>query len=265
MHPAAVLYDALFYASKSCPRRVSGKWPLGAVVAPAGARAAIANVAPSIAATILEFTADEGFRLHLPPPTAVTAPSAIAAAWKTALLACTPAGAAGLQIPISPVEHENEQLRWGREGVPLCVFGEDCDGAKLAGAPGPLGAYLSVAEADIVAGGGPVPQGALFCLLCIRRDCQAMYLAHRAALGGTVDGDGRPTFCVPPFQNLVDVPGGYVAASIAVPAAAAGCMPIRVVGVAANLRVVTDAMTGDRYVDQAAIVHGVLNGRAAVA
>ena len=165
-------------------------------------------------------------------------------------------------MPVSTVEHENTQLRWGRK-LPLCAFGCECDGHLLRNSPGPLHVYLSVSEQEKFDSDGTVPTGALFCLLCIRRDAQALYLAHRAALGTTVSASGRPTFCVPPFVNLVDVPGGYVRSAIAVPADACGDMPVQIVGVASTLTVVTDAFTGEKYVDQGAIVFGASNGRAA--
>jgi hypothetical protein len=263
MHPAHVAYDALFYASKIRPSKAGGKWSLSAAVGPAGVAAAPLDVPPSVHAALVAFTADEGMRLELPPvESAPAAPAAVAAAWAKALLTCTPAGAAGLHVPISPVEHENAQLRWGRK-LPLCAFGAECDGACLVNSPGPLHVYLSVEEQDAHDKTGKVPQGALFCLLCIRRDAQALYLAHRAALGATVSASGRPTFCVPPFQNLVDVPGGYASAAIAVPPEACGDVPVRIVGVASTLTVVTDVHTNTKYVDQGAIVCGASNCRAA--
>jgi hypothetical protein len=265
MSAAELAFDALFYASKRSPSRVNGKWSLGAPLVPAGVRTGAAELPPSAEAAIIAFTADEGMRLEL--PAADGGPTVVGTArqlWQEALLTCTPAGRAGLHVPISPVEHENEQLAWGRPRVPLCMFDTECDGAALPGAPGPLHAYLSVREQDAVDAGGPAPQGALFCLLCVRRDAQALYLAHRAALGTTVTAAGRPAFCVPPFQNLFGVPGGYRDDAFAVPADALGDLPVRIVGVSGELVVVTNVATGVPYVDQTSLVHGASNRRAAV-
>jgi len=256
-------FDALFYSSKKGPCRVAGKWGLSAAVTPATARVRALDLPPSAAAAILQFTAHESMRLMLPVSrTTSVAVDAVHAAWKTALLQATPAAAKGLLVPISPVEHENEQLRWGRR-LPHCHFGDECDACRLPGAPAPLHVYLSVAEQDAFDARGTVPQAALFCLLCIRRDCQALYLAHYAVAGPTL-ATGRPTFCVPPFQNLIDCPGGYTKTSLGVPPQAMGLVPVSIVGVSGQLTVVRDAFSGNHHVDQGGIVYGArLNCRAA--
>lgn len=255
MDPADFAADALYYSSKTHPHSVAGKWGVSAAVAPAATTKGAVDLPPSAETAILRFTTDEVSRLQLPVAMPRIAVDEVHRAWETALLACTPAGAAGLHVPVSTVEHENVQLGWDRPGVPLCRFGGECDAGLLPGAPGPLHVYLSIAEQDRHDDTGETPQGALFCLLCIRRDCQALYLAHRSAAGGAL-APGRPTFCVPPFQNLVDCPGGYVASAIAVPPHDAGVVPMTIVGVSPELSVMTNPYTGTKLIDQASIVYG---------
>lgn len=255
MDPFAFAADALYYSSKAHPHSVAGKWGRSAAVAPAAAAKGAVELPPSAETAILEFTADEVARLQLPVALPRIGVGEVHRAWQAALLASTPAGAAGLHVPISTVEHENVQLGWDRPGVPLCRFGAECDAGLLAGAPGPLPVYLSIAEQDRYDDTGELPQGALFCLLCIRRDCQALYLAHRSAAGGAL-APGRPTFCVPPFQNLVDCPGGYVEQALAVPPHDRGVVPMAIVGVSPAISVMTNPYTGTKHIDQAGIVYG---------
>ena len=255
MDPAALAADALYYSSKKHPVSVAGKWGLSAAVAPAGVTASANDMPPSSEAAILAFTADEVMRLQLPVTPPRVAVAAVHKAWEAAMLAATPASEAGLHVPISTVEHENEQLSWNRPGLPLCRFGPECDGAALQGSPGPLPVYLSIAEQDKYEETKRVPEGALFCLLCIRRDCQALYLAHRAATRGDLAA-GHPTFCVPPFQNLVDCPGGYVKSSLSVPVGMVGTVPVSVVGVSPSMQVMTNPFDNTKFVDQGNIVYG---------
>lgn len=255
MHPAAFAADALFYSSKAHPTAVDGKWAPTAAIAPAGARASANELPPSAEAAILQFTSNEVARLQLPVSPQNLAVEAVHMAWEQALLAATPAAEAGLKVPISTVEHENDQLTWTRPGVPPCRFANECDACRLPHAPGPLPVYLSIDEQDAFDRTGEVPPGSLFCLLCIRRDCQALFLAHCAATKGDL-ACGHTTFCVPPFQNLVDCPGGYHHAALSVPPSHAGTVPITMVGVSPHLRVLQHPFTGSFFVDQGPIVFG---------
>lgn len=255
MDPALFAFDALYYASKKCPTVVNDKWSISAAIAPANTREACLSLPPSGESALLQFTSNDLMRLQLPVKPARITVEAVHEAWQKALLACTPAASEGLLVPISPVEHENEQLKWGRKNVPLCRFGSECDACLLENAPGPLHAYLSVQEQDVLDATGQAPKAALFCLLCIRRDCQALYLAHRAINGGKLN-PGTNTLCVPPFQNLVDVPGGYVSTALSVPISESGDVPISIVGVSSKLAVMQNPYTNEMCVDQGNIVYG---------
>lgn len=218
---------------------------------------------PSVEAAILEYCSDEVMRLQLPLTPPRVAVQAVHAAWERALLTATPAGQQGLHVPISTVEHENEQLSWGRPKVPLCKFGQECDALRYGHAPGPLPVYLSIGEQERFDADGHVPEGALFCLLCIRRDAQALYLAHHAATDGQLT-PGQTTFCVPPFQNLVDCPGGYVKSALSVPPNHSGMVPVSLVGVSSELSVMHNPYTDSYYIDQGRLVYGArLNGQPA--
>lgn len=89
-------------------------------------------------------------------------------------------------------------LRWPIEGeqIERCSFGALCVGARYEGsgtdALGPLPSFRPPGSSRT---GGP-------CLLCIRRDTQAMF--DRTAMGHATS-----TAAVPPFCNPVEKPNGY--------------------------------------------------------
>ena len=73
-------------------------------------------------------------------------------------------------------------------------------------------------------------------------------------------------FCqVPPFQNLVDVMGGYHRSALGVCATDQSVMPANIVGVSGSLKVKYDPFNDIFYIDQGSIVYGSqpLNSRAA--
>jgi hypothetical protein len=145
-----------------------------------------------------------------------------------------------VQIPISTVEHENTQLKYGRT-APTCAADHECEAHSLPGNRGPLHVYRSLTETE--------KEGAcIFCLLCIRRDAQAIQLAQRANTGST-------SFIIPPFQNLVDTPGGYRAAAMGVQATTSIC-GVNIVGVSNCLSVRHSVDTNEWYIDQGGIVFG---------
>lgn len=71
---------------------------------------------------------------------------------------------------------------------------------------------------------------------------------------------------VPPFQNLVDVMGGYHRSALGVCATEQMIMPVNIVGVSGQLSVRYDVFKEQFYIDQGNIVYGCasLNGRAAI-
>lgn len=258
---ADVVMDGLYYANKVAPREIGGRHALSASLTRARAGP---SVPPSLKAEILKFTSNDAMRLAL--PTAAHAPvvsTAFVDACALALADASPVGDAGF-VPISTVEWDNRMLEWGRVGadgpIPTCAYGAECRGANLANAPGPLQVYLSPAEEAEVMRGAPVPGFA--CLLCIRADVNGLDMLHRQTVVNSAVQTGRPLFTIPPFQNLVDCPGGY--ARHAIGACAGPVLPVNIVGVSNHLVVMRHPHSGNYFVDQGAIVFGAhLNGGAA--
>ena len=198
---ADIVYDALFYARTGAPREVDGV--LSACASSNGAP-------PSIEAAIREFTSRPDMRLHLEATghSPVIA-SAFVDACAGAIADCTPVGDLGM-VPISTVEWENQQLRWNRSvngyPIPACEYDDECVGLRLPCAPGPLQVYLSPDEEARAGAGEKVDSG--MCLLCMRANYEALYQLHTPTVVNSALQTGRPLFVVPPFQNLVDCPGG---------------------------------------------------------
>ena len=260
---ADVVMDGLYYANKAAPREIGGRHALSASLTRATPGP---SMPPSLKAEIVKFTSNDAMRLSL--PAAAHAPivsTAFVDACTLALANASPVGETGF-IPISTVEWDNHMLEWGRVGVdgliPACAYGAECRAANLANAPGPLQVYLSPDEEAAVKNGAPVPGFA--CLLCIRADINGLDMLHRQTIVNSAVQTGRPLFVVPPFQNLVDCPGGYV--SKAIGAHAGPVLPVNVVGVTNTLVVARHPHSGTHFVDQGAIVYGArLNGGAAPA
>lgn len=273
LQPWDLLFDALHFAAKANPRRQNGVWPVGAALVPEEVRKCAPRAWPSEAAAILAFAGDETMRLRL--PVAASERAVVAVVRDTiseALTHATPNGQPGATVPISTALHENGQLCWGRRSakhaqitVPICRYGDNCDALCLEHAPGPLPVYLTPAEQDTFDETGTVPEMALFCLLCIRRDAQALYLMHSMAPVNSQAELARPTLVVPPFQNLVDVPGGYKCNVFSVPPVERWGCNIAIVGVSNKLVVTHDAHSNRWHVDQTELMWGGhLNGPAAV-
>jgi hypothetical protein len=140
-------------------------------------------------------------------------------------------------IPISTAPHEGTQLWWGRAGVPLCAAGDECEArAYQPSSLGPLHAYLNPEEQAQFDATGALPSLYLFCLLCIRGNLQGL---HECQYGGHASTTATPggRFMLPPFQNPVDVVGGYKASAIKVsPHAGNRNVVASVVGVSSELR-----------------------------
>lgn len=285
--PWDVLFDALFYSNKLNPRRnPNGKWPLGVSVRPAS----FSNKYPlsmlskqeeekselpqSVVNALNEFTSTESMRMHLPLINAESVIlSTVHAAWNSNL-----GNATGLRepchIPVSTVEHENEQLVWGRTSkqfpnvkLPLCKWEMDCSALSLGDNQGPLPLYLSVSEQEMFDKTGNVPENSHFCLLCVRRDAQVLCLVNQKAVTNSGVQTGRGFFAVPPFQNLVDVMGGYCRSSLGVCATEQMVMPVNIVGVSGTLQVRYNPFKNVFYIDQGSIVYGStgsLNSQAAI-
>ena len=257
---ANLLFDALFYDPHVRTRQSSRhEWPLGQ---PQRATSPLCVQAPmSIMNEISEFCAHPGNRNSMPllRPTAIKF-EMISNAWQRILSETLP----GINtekkcIPVSTVEHETTQLCWGRKDIPVCASRHECEALTLQGAPGPLPIYLPVTEQDEFDLTKKLPNVPRFCLLCIRRDAHALSMLQ-ASLPVSTAQTGRAAFVVPPFVNLVDVPGGYRSSAF--------CKPIeqsRIVALSGQLNVCYDALHEKWHINQGNIVFGApLNCQATI-
>lgn len=64
-------------------------------------------------------------------------------------------------------------------------------------------------EEDVFQKTGKQPELPAMCLLCIRRDMHATYLAYKSVMMNPQRQISRSCFVIPPFMNLVDCPGKY--------------------------------------------------------
>mgnify|MGYP001097282717 CR=1 FL=1 len=270
--PWDYLFDALHFAAKANPQQQDGQWPVGAALVPETVRKYAPRAVPSTARALLAFAGSETMRLRLPlvaPTRAVVA--AVHDTVAAALLSCTATNRAGLLVPVSTASHDTTQLRWGRcrrnhpdTIVPLCRYNADCDAHCVTDSRGRLGVYLTPSEQTHFDATGEVPAMALFCLLCIRRDAQAIYMMHQSMPVNPSAELGRPALLMPPFQNLVGVEDGYKASVMATPSAAMPAGHVAIVGVVPGLAAHYDPHQRLWGVDQTHILFGShLNGRAA--
>lgn len=123
--------------------------------------------------------------------------------------------------PVSTSDHDNEMLYYtriyGKTPAPLCAHGpEGCVGAMLPKSPGPLPIYLTMSE-EKAARASESEANRIFsetgskslCLLCIRAEANALASGLSEKLVNSAEELHRHVAIMPPFTNLVDVPGGY--------------------------------------------------------
>ncbi len=255
---ANLLFDSLFYDATVRSRQTSqNQWPLGQ---PQRAALPLCRTAPlSIMNEIAEFCSHPANRSTMPllRPTAIKF-KMISNAWHDVLQEQEQLTTVG-KVPISTVEHEMTQLEWGRAGVPECASREECEALTLPGAPSALPMYLSFEEQLEFDRNRTVPTIPRFCLLCIRRDAHALSML-KSSLPSTAQQTGRAAFVLPPFKNLVDVPGGYRSSAF--------CQPIetsRIVALSGQLSVRHCPIRDKWFIDQGNIVFGAPLNREATA
>lgn len=116
-----------------------------------------------------------------------------------------------LSIPMSPVEHDNEQLRIGRvsaktkEPLPLCTYGKYCSALNIQGNTTPLHVYVTPAQAMDVDTKGTLFTGP--CLLCIRKNITMVAIAYNSKCMRA--GAHNRITVQTPFYNLCEASGGY--------------------------------------------------------
>ena len=253
---ANLLFDSLFYGHAWSRQTSQHKWPLGQ---PQRAASNLCKQAPmSVMNEISEFCANPANRASMPllRPVAIKF-NMISNAWQKIFDEGDVCPGTG-KVPISTVEHETTQLEWDRPGVPLCVSQQECEALNLTGAPGPLPAYLSAEEQELFATTKACPAIPRFAF-CVSA---AMLMPEHAAglLPPSTKHSGRAAFVLPPFVNLVDVPGGYRNKAF--------CKPIstsRIVALSGQLNVKYCPLKEKWYIDQGNIVFGApLNAQATV-
>lgn len=125
--------------------------------------------------------------------------------------------------PLTTVEHDIEQLHWGRTSrrfpdkeVPICIYGrrgEDgcihmpCFAYKLPRNQGALQTWLSPSQQHHFDETGEIPPRGP-CLLCIRYGLEENVLSYGTEMNPRRTSE-RKAFVVPPFEIKMDMPGGY--------------------------------------------------------
>lgn len=182
--------------------------------------------------------------------------AAITACAEVAAKCCVPVDGTHAVVPISTAEWDNKQLEWGRTlpngtPVPLCSNGDDCQAIELPQNQGPLHAYLSPDEEESSA----IPDAPHFCLLCIRAQCHALDLAFQSAIAGDpMRRCDRAAGSIPPFQNLVNCPGGYHSVYLGAKSTQ-GFFSVNVVGVSGQLVSRYDPVKKRWRVDQSKLIY----------
>jgi hypothetical protein len=116
-----------------------------------------------------------------------------------------------LSIPLSTVEHENEQLRIGRRSTATgkhlgeCCEEQNCEALGFVGNNKPLHPYLTPSQELDFQRNGTLVEG--MCLLDIRKTITNVVSLHRDYTFG-VDVHNKLPMRVP-FYNSVNAPGGY--------------------------------------------------------
>lgn len=210
-----------------------------------GSRSAAATVAPSVAADLRTVAVDRRGSVQTMAPSPFASQLADThTAFAQALASAHTTGQSHVEsfVPMSSVDWDNSQLVYGREGVPLCSAGNACDAKCLQHSQGPLHAFLLP---------GQDPQTGTLCLLCLRLHSELLNAELTA-----IDPNGAATALMPPFTNMVNVPGGYFDWALGVSASNHRVFDraCAIVGSSPHLRVQCSALENKWWVDQSHIV-----------
>lgn len=270
------LMDYLFWTQHVCPRAKPENWPAGKVSSHVSVERVIRrrrstglrgvnngrffkrHASESVRAKldeILAMTESDVWATRLPFVSCVDDVDDRTPIWTAALRGANwGEDAPCLDAPVSTSVHEDTQLYYGRDKVPLCSLGSHCAAQLYPGNQGPLPIYLSPVDQAVLEGTGalPVVDPHASCLLCIRRDVHGANLAMQALLPNPGRQIKRSAVMPSPFANLVDVPGGYKRSAMSVTAS-----PLfggtNVVGVSGELRVNYNPDRRAFFFDQRAI------------
>jgi len=177
--------------------------------------------------------------------------------WKAVLLSADNEIEAECQdIPVSTSVHEDEQLEYGREGVPLCAMQHQCAALLYSGNQGPLHIYLHPDEQNAMWQTKHVVPTSVnncrTCLLCLRRDVHGAILAWNAMVPNPQVQLRRSACMMPPFCNLLGVPGGYLHSAMAV-VSCPGFGGASIVGVNGLIKINYNSTKKIFFFDQSAI------------
>lgn len=122
-------------------------------------------------------------------------------------------------IPVSPAEHDQEQLRIGRRSTKTghvlgtCSEGQNCEALVFKGNTRPLHPYLTPSQERLFHTKGVGMEGP--CLLCIRKTVTSVSMMYQKDWLGVAPHNQLPMQV--PFYNTVNEPGGYNAEDMIMP------------------------------------------------
>lgn len=271
--------DMLYYNSKRHPEQNRlGQWPLSTVIKPPDKQPSnskrkrhsdtVPTVAPSVALKIRRMCSSDTVNtdLHMNPVYTNLQSAVKADIYKTLLLANTFVRSTSgpiAHVPTNFSDYEDTQLVYNREStrtkklLAKCSSGAECDALTYANAPKqPLDIFLYPHEQDHFNNTGILSDTPQFCLLCIRQNVLARALLHEALILTPASTCSRDNCVIPPFRNLVDVPGGYKSSCFGVRSSTSYLLPVDIVGVSGQLVFRKDINTGRMWFDQSAIKFG---------
>lgn len=137
-----LLFDLVHYANKVAPSQTNSRWPIGATLRLNNTSLKKCDVPLTVGIRIREFVANDGFKTNLPlfRPVGDEKAKLLNEVWKSSVgINSAPVCPLGLpdhsftgDVCISTVEHDNSQLIWNRPNIPLCDYGDECEGKPLS-------------------------------------------------------------------------------------------------------------------------------------
>jgi hypothetical protein len=281
MPPADFFMDVLHYNSKVHPEEDRlGTWPISTVLTQSqthrqgtprlqkySATNTTTSIAPSVSLYIRQMCHSSAARSEIAPLPVPIHPLVAAAneVWKELLLSNviihTKDGGKAL-VPKSHAVHDNLQLQYNRRStatnalVPSCSCKGGCDALEYKNATEPLQIYFTPEQQTRFNQTGECAAGPGFCLLCIRRDATSREFQYKAMLMTPHAQCSTENNVIPPFTNLVDVPGGYNKGCFCVLATTSDTLPVNIVGTSGEIVFRTDSVTNNTYFDQSALIFG---------
>jgi len=158
--------------------------------------------------------------------------------------------------PVSTSVHEDEQLCYSRDGIPLCALGSACAATWYPGHQGPLHIYLSASQQalhDSSSEPTVYRDKHATCLLCIRRDVHGARLGWQAMVPNPSMQVRRDAIVPAPFTNITNAAGGYKESAMAVGDSSSMFSNANIVGVTGLLRINYNPRRSAFFFDQTSI------------